>query len=64
MALFQTVHTLGYSLKEGEDRHQPIFQGLRHQFLANALAVKAARAIISDAKISNVICYLPTSTNP
>lgn len=49
------------------DNPQLRFQGLHHQFVASALAVKAGHEIDPDCKIGCMICHIttyPMTCNP
>jgi len=64
---FMPLMSLGMTFEPGESKNQDVFQGLHHQFVASALAVKAARKIIPEAKIGCMIVYgpiYPYSCNP
>lgn len=62
------IMSLGFSCdKDDPNRNQAIFQGLHHQFVASALAVKACHEIIPGAKIGCMIIAAPIypySSNP
>ncbi|WP_100407737.1 glycoside hydrolase family 1 protein [Bacillus solitudinis] len=50
---------LGFSPKNEDVRLQESFQGLHHQFVASALAVKAGHEIIPDSKIGCMLIFAP-----
>lgn len=50
---------LGFAIQKEEDRYQPTFQALHHQFVASALAVKAAHRIIPGSQVGCMIIYAP-----
>lgn len=51
---------LGFSATSDETRLQESFQGLHHQFVASAIAVKLAHKIIPDSQIGCMLLYAPT----
>jgi 6-phospho-beta-glucosidase len=51
---------LGFSPESKETQLQDSFQGLHHQFVASALAVKAAHEIIPESKVGCMLVYVPT----
>ncbi|MDQ0208675.1 glycoside hydrolase family 1 protein [Alkalicoccobacillus murimartini] len=51
---------LGFSPETEETKLQDSFQGLHHQFVASALAVKAAHKIIPESQIGCMLVYAPT----
>jgi len=53
----------GIIVKEDENKHQVVYQGIHHQLVASALAVKACHEINPDAKIGCMICGLPFYAN-
>ncbi|MFB7139046.1 glycoside hydrolase family 1 protein [Gottfriedia sp. NPDC056225] len=53
---------LGFSPESKETQLQDSFQGLHHQFVASALAVKAGHEIIPDSQIGCMLVYVPTYT--
>ncbi|WP_413377136.1 glycoside hydrolase family 1 protein [Alkalihalobacillus sp. 1P02AB] len=50
----------GCVIKDDENKKQVIYQAAHHQFIASALAIKAGREIIPDAKIG---CMIAGSAN-
>lgn len=50
---------LGFAIEKEEDRYQATFQAFHHQFLASAIAVKAAHRIIPDSKVGCMLIYAP-----
>lgn len=67
-AFMMPIMSLGFSCERDDpNRNQAIFQGLHHQFVASALAVKACHEIIADAKIGCMMIAAPVypySSNP
>ncbi|GHU43617.1 6-phospho-beta-glucosidase [Clostridia bacterium] len=66
-AFFMPIQGLGFSMEDGPERKQAIFQGLHHQFVASALAVIACHEMIPDAKIGCMTLadtIYPYSCNP
>lgn len=53
------LNSLGFAIRKKEDKYQPTFQALHHQFVASAKAVKLCHEIIPDAKIGCMILYAP-----
>ncbi|PEL05814.1 glycoside hydrolase family 1 protein [Bacillus sp. AFS017336] len=53
---------LGFSPESKETQLQDSFQGLHHQFVASALAVKAGHEIIPGSQIGCMLVYVPTYT--
>lgn len=51
---------LGFSATSAESRLQESFQGLHHQFVASAIAVKLGHQIIPGSQIGNMLIYAPT----
>lgn len=51
---------LGFSPETEETKLQDSFQGLHHQFVASALAVKAGHEIIPGSQIGCMLVYAPT----
>lgn len=51
---------LGFSPTSEESRLQESFQGLHHQFVASANAVKIGHEIIPGSQIGNMLIYAPT----
>jgi 6-phospho-beta-glucosidase len=51
---------LGFSPENKETQLQDSFQGLHHQFVASALAVKAGHEIIPSSQIGCMLVYVPT----
>ncbi|MFS0638963.1 glycoside hydrolase family 1 protein [Mesobacillus foraminis] len=51
---------LGFSPESEETKLQDSFQGLHHQFVASALAVKAGHEIIPESQIGCMLVYVPT----
>ena len=51
---------LGFSPETEETKLQDSFQGLHHQFVASALAVKAGHEIIPGSQIGCMLIYAPT----
>lgn len=51
---------LGFSPESEETKLQDSFQGLHHQFVASAIAVKAAHEIIPGSQIGCMLIYAPT----
>lgn len=51
---------LGFSPETKETQLQDSFQGLHHQFVASALAVKAAHEIIPGSQVGCMLVYAPT----
>lgn len=51
---------LGFSPENQETKLQDSFQGLHHQFVASAIAVKAGHEIIPGSQIGCMLIYAPT----
>lgn len=51
---------LGFSATSDETRLQESFQGLHHQFVASAIAVKLGHQIIPGSQIGCMLIYAPT----
>ncbi|WP_409252863.1 glycoside hydrolase family 1 protein [Bacillus sp. SCS-153A] len=51
---------LGFSAASKETQLQESFQGLHHQFVASAIAVKLGHQIIPGSQIGNMLIYAPT----
>ncbi|RKD71324.1 6-phospho-beta-glucosidase [Sinobaca qinghaiensis] len=51
---------LGFSPTSEETRLQESFQGLHHQFVASAIAVKLGHEIIPESQIGCMLIYAPT----
>ncbi|MDF2854960.1 MAG: 6-phospho-beta-glucosidase [Neobacillus sp.] len=58
-ALKMPIMSMGFSPQSEENRYQETFQAFHHQFVASALAVKACKAIIPEAKIGCMILFAP-----
>ncbi|MFC4802835.1 glycoside hydrolase family 1 protein [Neobacillus sp. GCM10023253] len=58
-ALKMPIMSMGFSPRNEEVRYQQTFQAFHHQFVASAIAVKACKQIIPDAKISCMILFAP-----
>ncbi|SER93836.1 6-phospho-beta-glucosidase [Gracilibacillus ureilyticus] len=58
-ALHFPIMSMGFSVQEGENKYQKIFQAFHHQFVASSLAVKACREIIPEAKIGCMLLHAP-----
>lgn len=50
---------LGFAIEKEEDRFQTTYQALHHQFVASAMAVKAAHKIIPESEVGCMIIYAP-----
>jgi 6-phospho-beta-glucosidase len=50
---------LGFAVEKEEDRYQSTFQAFHHQFLASAIAVKAAHRIIPESEVGCMLIYAP-----
>ncbi|MFD1068058.1 glycoside hydrolase family 1 protein [Oceanobacillus locisalsi] len=50
---------LGFAVQKEEDKYQPTFQSFHHQFVASALAVKAAHQIIPESQVGCMLIYAP-----
>ena len=58
-ATHMPILSMGFSIKNEEDKYTPTFQAFHHQFVASSLAVKACHEIIPDAKIGCMLIYAP-----
>ncbi|RCW63139.1 glycoside hydrolase family 1 protein [Saliterribacillus persicus] len=58
-ALHFPIMSMGFSVQEGENKYQSVFQAFHHQFVASSLAVKACREIIPEAKIGCMLLHAP-----
>jgi len=58
-AMYMPLLGLGFSPENEENRLQDSFQGLHHQFVASALAVKLGHEIISESQIGCMLLYAP-----
>ena len=59
MATFLPQISIGSKAEAGENQEEIMYQALHHQFVASALATKAARAIDPDNRIGCMIAYAP-----
>ena len=59
MATFLPQISIGSKAEAGENQEEVMYQALHHQFVASALATKAARAIDPDNRIGCMIAYAP-----
>ena len=59
MATFLPQISIGSKAEAGESQEEIMYQALHHQFIASALATKAARAIDPENRIGCMIAYAP-----
>ncbi|MGB7474553.1 6-phospho-beta-glucosidase [Trichococcus sp.] len=59
MATFLPQISIGSKAEAGENQEEVMYQALHHQFVASALATKAARAIDPENRIGCMIAYAP-----
>lgn len=57
--LMMPIMGLGFTIEKEEDRYQSTFQAFHHQFVASAIAVKAAHKINPDSKVGCMLLYAP-----
>lgn len=57
--LMMPIMSLGFAIEKEEDRYQATYQALHHQFVASAIAVKAAHKIIPESQVGCMIIYAP-----
>ncbi|WP_423801031.1 glycoside hydrolase family 1 protein [Neobacillus sp. SAB-20_R2A] len=58
-ALKMPIMSMGFSPQTEDGRYQETFQAFHHQFVASAIAVKACKQIMPDAKIGCMILFAP-----
>lgn len=57
--LTMPIMELGFAVQKEEDRYKQTFQAFHHQFVASALAVKAARRITPGFQVGCMLVYVP-----
>ncbi|SDO49284.1 glycoside hydrolase family 1 protein [Alkalicoccus daliensis] len=58
-AMHFPIMSMGFTINDGNDKYQELFQAFHHQFVASSMAVKHARKIMPEAEIGCMIIAAP-----